>query len=261
MFNHKRSSPVLQRPSDPASPERRIKYLPIRNELTVVLVVGALSMSLLTSLLMMLVLAINNRALSHRERVYVQLNDGTTTLAQEYGELHRDPKLIQDTVVTWMQLTFEWDVRIPDSDVLDEGIQIGENKRNRVTTKAYLGGYLIEDGFRQQFLQELAASIIPRDVFSDKRRSVLVFYSVSAPRQIAPGRWEVDVTSTRKESTANQVIREVELNRTITVQAIDQPLPTFDEEEPLLWRKKVYELLMNRLVITDIVPLATQGQP
>ncbi|MCU0567063.1 MAG: hypothetical protein MUF49_10750 [Oculatellaceae cyanobacterium Prado106] len=209
-------------------------------------------MSLFFALAVLLFMSFSNRSLANRGKVYVQMRDGTTNVAQEYDDQYRDSKIIQNTIVTWMQLAFEWDNKIPGSQQTDTGMEI---LRAQVPTKVYLAGYLLEDGFRQEFLKQMGESIIPRDVFSGNRRSVLRFYSIGNPRQIAVGRWQVDVVATRIESGPTKTLREVPINRTITVQAIPPVPPALGENEPLVWRQKIYELLQNGLMITDVVPL------
>jgi hypothetical protein len=245
------SSPIVSEPVS-SKPLSRLKFIPVQNESTLVLVLLGLSISLFCALIVLLILTFSNRSLADRGKVYVQMRDGTTDLAQEYDDQYRDSKVIQNTIVAWMQLTFEWDNKIPGTDQTDAGIEV---LKEQVPTKAYLAGYLLQDGFRQEFLRQLGASVIPHDVFSGNRRSVLRFYSIGIPRQIAMGRWEVDIVATRIESGATKTLREVPINRTITVQAIPQVAPALGENEPLVWRQKVYQLLSNGLIITDIVPL------
>jgi hypothetical protein len=243
--------PAIQDEVPPKSPGR-LKFIPVQNESTLVLVLLGLSTSLFFALVVLLFISFSNRSLANRGKVYVQLKDGSTEMAQEFDDQHRDAKVIQNAVVAWMQLTFEWDNKIPGSDKTDAGMEV---LKEQVPTKAYLAGYLLQDGFRQEFLRQLGASIIPHDVYTGNRRSVLRFYSIGTPRQIAAGRWEVDVVATRIESGATKTLREVPINRRITVQAIPYVPPALGEDEPLVWRQKIYQLLSNGLMITDIVPL------
>lgn len=233
--------------------------VPIQGESKVLVALFILASTLAISVLANIVLLFNNRSLATRETIYVQTPDGFTIEAQEFDQEYREAEVIQQTVATWMQLTFEWDNSVPGNpDLVDEGFQVAGVT---VPTKTYLASYLMEEGFRTAFLQQLS-ELIPDDVYSGSRRSVVRFFSVSNPRQIAEGRWEVDVVSSRIERVNNVEDAEIEFNRTITVQAAPPVDLALGEAEPLAWRQRVYELAQNGLVITDIVPLRiTTNQP
>lgn len=214
-----------------------------------------MAIALVLGSLTMLVLVASNRSLANRGKVYVQMADGTTVLAQEFDVNYRRPEVIKETAVRWMQLSFEWDNRIPGDDAgEDSGVRIGASNA-AVPTKVYLASYLMEPGFRQQFLQLMAQEVVPLDVMTGRRKSVLRFYSVSEPRQVATNRWEVDVVASRIERSATQELGEVRLNRTITVQAIPPISPALNEDDPEVWRNTIYELTKNGLMIVSVTPL------
>lgn len=230
----------------------------MQSESRVLIVLFFLAASLGLSLLINLVLLLNNRALATRESIYVQTPDGFTQKAQEFNVTHREAEAIKQTVVTWMQLTFEWDNSIPGQpDLVDEGFRVGGET---VPTKAYLASYLMEEGFRTAFLQRLG-QLVPSDVYSGSRKTLVRFFSVSNPRQVGEARWEVDVVSSRIERVNNVEEAEIEFNRTITVQAVPPVDLALADDEPLAWRKRVVELMRNGLMITDVVPLKITQQP
>ena len=65
----------------------------------------------------------------------------------------------------------------------------------------------------------------------------------------------MDIVSTRIERVNNVEDTEVEFNRTITVQAVPAIDLALEDDDPLAWRQRVYELAQNGLIITDVVPL------
>lgn len=227
-------------------------FIPIQNENTIVLAILGLSLALVFSLLGNLILLFNNRALAQREKTFVQMAGGRTIPVEEFDQQHREADVIRRTAATWMQLTFEWDNQIPDSDLEDKGYKI---QGQTVPTKAYLASYLVEDGFRQEFLKLLGAQVVPRQVYTGQLQSVLRFYSISNPRQVAKGRWQVDIVATRIERGVGQEVREIPINRRITLQATVPLKLALGKAEPVAWRRQVYELLSNGLIITDIIPL------
>lgn len=205
--------------------------------------------------LITLILVANNRALATRGKVFVQMADGTTQLAQEFDVNYRRPEIIKETAVRWMQLAFEWDNRIPGKDqAVDEGINFDKSNK-RVPTKTYLASYLMEPGFRQEFLRLMASEVIPIDVMTGRRKSILRFYSVSDPRQVAKNRWEIDIVATRVERSATQELGEIRVNRTITLQAVPAISPALKDSDPEVWRKTLYELTQNGLMIVEVKPL------
>jgi hypothetical protein len=237
--------------------KEHLKFIPIRNESTMVFILLGLSASLFIITLIALITAFSNQSLAKRGKVYVQMENGKTAVAQEFDVHHRDPKVIQSTITAWVQLTYEWDNRIPGSEALDKGIKV--DRQIVVPTKVYLGSYLLEDGFREAFLEQLGSTIIPKNVSTSNLRSIVRFYSIGAPTQVSESQWQMDIVSTRIESSPTQMLREVPMNWTITVQATPYVPPTFGKDEPLVWRQKIYELLSNGLIITDIVPLKVKS--
>lgn len=243
--------PVIQ--SKESSEESKV-YLPIRSENSLIVVMGILGIALLVSLFANVFQLFNNRAIAQRRSVYVQQVDGTTTKASEFDVLHREAEVIKNTAVRWMQMSFEWDNKIPGSNAEDPGYAI-EGTTRTIPTEVYLGSYLMEEGFRQQFLKLMSEDKISSGVMLGRERSVVRFFAVSDPRQVGEGLWEVDIVATRIERDRNQETNEIQMNRTITLKAIPPIEPVFDELEPLAWRKEVYSLLGNGLLITKVEPL------
>jgi hypothetical protein len=234
----------------------QLKFIPVRNESLIIRILAGLSVGVFTLSLILLFLAFANRSLANRGRVYVQMDNGKTEVAQEFDVFYRDPKVIQTAVTNWIQMTYEWDNRIPGSEQTDPGIKIGSSNKT-VPTKLYLAAFLLQDGFREEFLKQIA-DLIPASVNTGSRRSLVRFYSIGTPTAIADNKWKIDIVSTRFESSPSQSLREVPMNWTITVQAIPYVPPILGKEDPLVFRQKVYELLSSGLVITDIVPLENQ---
>lgn len=181
--------------------------------------------------------------------------DGSTKEAQEFDESHRENEVIKNTVYSFIKLVNEWDNKIPGSDKTDrEGTKINGGS-GIVPTKAYIGSYLLEKGFRTEFLKEWS-QVVPSEVYSGSRISIVRIYSISTPRQISRTRWEIDTVVSRVEKGTNNTgdRKETSFNRTYTVQAIVPDKLVLREDEPLSFRYHVNSLLKNGLIITDIVP-------
>ncbi|NEQ29556.1 MAG: hypothetical protein F6K04_00935 [Leptolyngbya sp. SIO4C5] len=228
--------------------------LPIKSENSLIVVMGLLGVGLLVSAFCNAFLLFNNRALAQRESIYVQQPDGYTAEAAEFDVLHREADIIKNTAVRWMQMSFEWDNKIPGSNAEDPGYAI-EGTTRTIPTEVYLASYLMEPGFRQEFLRLMSEEIVPTGAMLGRDKSVVRFFAVSSPRQVGEAIWEVDIVATRIERDRRNETAEVPMNRTITLKAIPPVEPVFDEEEPLAWRREVYQLMSNGLTITKVEPL------
>ncbi|WP_204138780.1 hypothetical protein [Halomicronema sp. CCY15110] len=229
-------------------------YLPIKSENSLIILMGILGVGLLVSLFANVFLLFNNRALAQRESIYVQQPDGTTAKAAAFDVTHREAEVIKNTAVRWMQLTFEWDNQIPGSNAEDQGYTV-EGTTQKVPTEVYLASYLMDTGFRQEFLRLMGTEKISPGVLQGRIKSSVRFFAISDPRQVGEGLWEVDIVATRIERDRNREVAEVPMNRTITLKAIPPVEPVFEELEPLAWRQQMYDLLANGLVIVKVEPL------
>jgi len=229
-------------------------YLPIKSENSLIILMGILGVGLLVSLFANVFLLFNNRALAQRESIYVQQPDGTTAKAAAFDVTHREAEVIKNTAVRWMQLTFEWDNQIPGSNAEDQGYTV-EGTTQKVPTEVYLASYLMDTGFRQEFLRLMGTEKISPGVLQGRVKSSVRFFAISDPRQVGEGLWEVDIVATRIERDRNREVAEVPMNRTITLKAIPPVEPVFEELEPLAWRQQMYDLLANGLIIVKVEPL------
>jgi hypothetical protein len=226
--------------------------------------IGLTTFSLL-SFLFIIFLSFKVNQLSERKTTFVQLVNGRALVMSEQDYLYRYPEVIKNTVRQWADLTFNWDGvigaklatgilpsgRLGATSELDKGRDIGKGKR--VTTNAYFGSFLIQQGkrgFRQAVLQQLA-EITPQRVFNGQVRSKIIISYLSNPRQIKLGEWEVDMVATRVLVNMNGgADEEIAINRTFTLQAVDIPQPPENNASAL--EKQLYEIRSAGLEITKI---------
>lgn len=229
--------------------------VPIKDENKLVITLIGLASGLVLLVFVMLFLVANNRVLATRGKIYVMLADGTTKEAEEFDASHRENQVLQKSVIDFISLTNEWDNKLPGSDKTDrEGTRI-KGGSGVVPTKAYIGSFLLEDGFRTEFLREWS-QVVPSDVYSGGRISIVRIYSISTPRQIGKTRWEVDTVVSRVEKGTGNLgdRKEVPFNRTYTLQAIVPAQLTLGKDETIVFRRHVNEILKNGVMITDIAP-------
>ena len=229
---------------------RRPKILLDSKDILPLCFIGLTTFSLL-SFLFILFLSFKVNQLSERKTTFVQLVNGRALVMSEQDYLYRYPEVIKNTVRQWADFTFNWDGVIGATKELDKGRDIGKGKR--VTTNAYFGSFLIQQGkggFRQAVLQQLA-EITPQRVFNGQVRSKIIISYLSNPRQIQLGEWEVDMVATRVLVNMNGgADEEIAINRTFTLQAVDIPQPPENNASAL--EKQLYEIRSAGLEITKI---------
>lgn len=222
----------------------------------VVLIFIILSLGLLTSALINFILAINNFSLAREKKIYVEQLDGTTLTATEEDHNFRDNKVISETVINWLYLNWEWDARIPNSDELDRGInlkdKIDTNKSMRkIPTRTYMASYLLESGFRQEFLKKMS-EIIPPSVLSGHTTSNLKIYHVGQPQRLTEDTYQIQVIATRIDLASTGELAQTDFNRTYVLKTISPYRLVLGEDEPSAFRKQLNQLLKNGLIITSI---------
>lgn len=198
-----------------------------------------------------LLIAGRQNQLANRRPTMAQLVNGDTVYISEKDWNWRYPQVIRKLVSDWTVLTFNWEGKIAGTDKIDEGIKVDD--RRRVPTNTWFASVLLEDDFAQAALKEIA-QLVPADVFTGRIRSVTIVNHISEPRQIAPGRWQVDVVSTRiliDRSTGKS--ERLPFNRTFTLEAVEIPHSPLGSEAPLV-EQKIYETRSAGLQITNIVP-------
>lgn len=195
--------------------------------------------------------ATRQNALANRKPTMAQLINGDTIYVSEKDRDWRYPEVIRKVVSDWMTLTFNWDGTIAGTNKPDEGINVMGG--SKVPLNTWFASILLEGNFAEASLKEIS-KLIPTTVFSGQTRGVIVINHISEPRQIAPGRWQVDLVAMRilsdQHSGASQ--REA-FNRTFTLEAVEIPRSPLKTDAPLV-EQKIYEIRSAGLQITDIVP-------
>jgi hypothetical protein len=202
----------------------------------------------------------------------VQLVDGHAITTQPVDPNVRTPEVIHQFIKTSLGMMFNWsgkvqtapsnpsptDASTPTNTPLpvlsDPGVPMGNG---RVTTQSWQASFALKEDFRDSFLQEVA-KLTPADVFSGNAQSVLNIESVSDPKLVKPGEWQVDVVANLILFDGNHPEgTPIPFNKTIFVDAIEpaqDPLP--DTSTPL--QKAVYQLREDGLQISLIRDLDLQ---
>jgi hypothetical protein len=190
----------------------------------------------------------------------VQLVDGHSISTEAVDPSQRTPEVIQQFVKTSMALMFTWNPQgqptetADSSTATDQGVPIGHG---RITTSSWQASFALKEDFRTAFLDQVAA-ITPPGVFSGSAQSVLNIETISTPRELQAGYWQVDMVANLLifDPTHPQGLA-VPFNKSLFVQAVEaaaDPLPEIST--PL--QKAVYRLRENGLEITEIRDLDIQ---
>lgn len=209
-----------------------------------------------------------SREVGKEVKTFVQFTDGTTDLVESRPSWYRTDAVLRVVVEKWIRFTYEWDNSFNDPNAdpdpnptglerrkTDPGIDIGSNAK--IPTRAYVGGFLLENDFREAFLEKLVDQV-PPNFFNTKGLSVegiVEIYEMSTPRQINQGVWELDVVAVLIEKTPFGETS-TRYNRTFTLESRHIPEALFEpNRDPSLLRQRVLELGKLGVMITDIQEL------
>ncbi|WP_083887221.1 hypothetical protein [Nodosilinea nodulosa] len=191
----------------------------------------------------------------------VQLVDGHSISTEAVDPNQRTPEVIQQFVKTAMGLMFTWNSQGQTTDTATaasapaaQGVPVNHG---RITTASWQASFALKEDFRTAFLDQVAA-ITPPGIFSGSAQSVLTIETISTPKELQAGYWQVDIVANLLifDPTHPQGLA-IPFNKSLFVQAVEpaeDPLP--ETSTPL--QKAVYRLRENGLEITEIRDLDIQ---
>lgn len=197
----------------------------------------------------------------------VQLVDGKSIATEPVDPNQRTPEVIRQFVKTALGMMFTWNAKVPvensqdasASPITDQGVQLNstDGSSGRVTTASWQASFALSEDFRNAFLLQVA-KLTPSDVFNGSAQSVLSIESISDPKAVSDGQWQVNLV-------ANLLVfdseypqgRAIPFNKSIFVKAVEpatDPLP--DESTPI--QKAVYAMRQSGLEITEMQDIDVQ---
>lgn len=201
----------------------------------------------------------------------VQLDDGHSIAMEPIDHNARTPITIHQFVKDSLGMMFTWNAKLPPKDgagsaamagakaLSDPGVQIGggQSGNGRITTGTWQASFTLAEDFRMPFLQAVA-KLTPADVFGNAAQSVLSFESISDPRPVKPGQWQLDVVANLLIfDSGNPQGRVIPFNKTVFVQATEptsDPLP--ENSTPI--QQAVYRAQQSGLRIAEMRDLEIQ---
>lgn len=207
-------------------------------------------------LLMMFWLAASVSRIANRDApTLVQQVGGRAFAAKPIDYDYRDPHLMQNVAREWALLNFSFGT-LPQ---IDHQTQEVEYDGNNLPEQTVTASYLFTDTTRDAYLQGFAENIYTDDAQRGGLSSLYMPYRISVPKQLEPGRWEVDVVGSRLISTPDNPSGElVPTNVRLEMVAAEVPLMAI-EEEPTAAAKTTYRLLESGIRIDKITALQ-EGQ-
>lgn len=191
----------------------------------------------------------------------VQLHDGQSALVEPANSQFRSNALIKAFIEESMSQLFTWNTVTPSGDgsrtLMDKGVSVGGSRK--VPTRTWQASFALSNDFREAFMQEMATSFIPVGVLTGNAQSALLIESMTEPKPISTGRWEVDMVAFLVIFDGrNPQGKATPFNKTIVVKAVEpsiDPLP--QETSPI--QKAVYQTRAKGLEISELYELNTQA--
>ena len=204
------------------------------------------------TLLMMFWLAASVARLASRDRpTLVQQVGGQAFVAKPVDYDYRDPQVLQNVAREWALLNFSFG-DLPQIDHQTE--QVNYEGKN-LPEQTVVASYLFTDATRDAYLKGFAANIYTAEAQRGQLSSLYMPYRISSPRQLEPGRWEVDVVGSRLITTPDNPSGElIPTNVQLQLVASEVPLLAL-EENPSEAASTTYRLLESGVRIDKIIAL------
>lgn len=213
--------------------------------------IGLIVSNALTLLMMFWLAASVSRIANRHEPTLVQQVGGQAFIAKPVDYDYRDPQVLQNVAREWALLNFSFgtlpQINHQTEEVSYEGVSLPE--------QTVTAGYLFTDRTRDAYLKGFANNIYTGSARRSGLSSLYMPYRISAPKQLEPGRWEVDVIGSRLITTPENPSGElIATNVRLEMVAAEVPLLAL-EEDPTDAAKTTYRLLESGVRIDKITAL------
>jgi hypothetical protein len=186
----------------------------------------------------------------------VQLEGGKSALVEPVRSDYRTNEVIEKFAEESMTQLFTWNTVQQEGQarqVADKGVEVG--KGERIPTRTWQASFSISNDFREVFLQEMAASLIPQGVLSGEAQSALLIDSLTTPQEVGKGVWEVDMVAYLVIFDGqNPQGKATSFNKRIVIKAVQPALDPLPEETTVI-QKAVYSTREKGLIIDEITEL------
>ncbi|MFK8185202.1 MAG: hypothetical protein AB8B99_17660 [Phormidesmis sp.] len=189
----------------------------------------------------------------------VQLQNGQSALVSPANSKFRSHTVIKSFVEESMAQLFTWNTVSQSNDgsrqLSDKGVSVGEGRK--VPTRTWQASFSLSNDFRETFMQEMASSFIPAGVLAGEAQSALLVESLSDPKEIKAGIWEINMVAFIVIFDGrNPQGKATSFNKTIVVKAVEPSLDPLPEETTPI-QKAVYQTRSKGLEIHEIYELGS----
>ena len=190
----------------------------------------------------------------------VQLQDGQSALVEPADSRFRSNEMIKSFVEESMSQLFTWNTVSQNSDgsrrLSDKGVAVGDGRK--VPTRTWQASFSLSNDFRETFMQEMASSFIPTGVLTGDAQSALLIESLTEPRAVGKGLWELDMVAFIVIFDGrNPQGKATSFNKTLVVRAVEPSIDPLPEETTPI-QKAVYQTRAKGLEIYEIYELSSQ---
>ena len=188
----------------------------------------------------------------------VQLQNGQSALVEPANSQFRSNALIKSFAEESMSQLFTWNTVSKSSDgsrrLSDKGVSVGDGKK--VPTRTWQASFSLSNDFRETFMQEMAKSFIPAGVLTGEAQSALLVESLTEPRPVGNGLWELDMVAFIVIFDGrNPQGKATSFNKTLVIKAVEPSIDPLPEETTPI-QKAVYQTRAKGLEIYEIYELS-----
>ena len=218
-------------------------------------VVVSLALNALTLLGLLILGGVTTRLANRPVPTLVQTVDGESILTESMDHLERTPETIRRFTQQALTMMFTWNPAQQDADgsqvATDQGVEVGDI---RATTRSWQASFAFSEDFRATFLQEVGR-MTPNDVFVGNAQSVFNIESLSEPKRLGAGQWEIEIV-------ANLIIFDqqnsqgvaIPFNKKIFLQAVEPPSDPLVEDASKI-QQAVYRVRSSGLQFVQMTEL------
>ncbi|EDX82652.1 hypothetical protein S7335_953 [Synechococcus sp. PCC 7335] len=192
-----------------------------------------------------------SRIANRQAPTLVQQVGGRAFVAKPVDYTYRDPQLLQKVAREWALLNYSFG-NLPQIDHQTVTVSYDGNNLPEQTVTA---SYLLTDKTRDAYLKGFVENIYNPEAQSGNLSSLYMPYRISVPREINPGRWEVDVIGSRLITTPDNPSGElIPTNVRLSLVAAEVPMLALDQN-PSPAAQATYRLLESGIRIDEITAL------
>lgn len=218
-------------------------------------VVISLGLNVLSLLAVFVLGTMTTRLANRPVPTLVQTVNGESILTESMDHLGRTPETLRRFTQQALTMMFTWNPVQQDAAsgrvITDQGVEV---TGGRATTKSWQASFAFSEDFRASFLGEVAA-MTPPEVFQGNAQSVFNIESLSEPRRLAAGQWEIEVVANLiifNQQNAQGVA--IPFNKKIHLRAVEPPSDPLEKDATSI-QQAIYRIRASGLQFVQMTEL------